>query len=96
MVLFGLERESIKGSFQKVKTNPKHLSWGGGCRSSVEGRGERLGTGLRVGLLFEDVVLKTVLGSGDEKDILNANVSETTEAADSKSKSYTCFKRSTT
>lgn len=58
----------------------------------MEGRGERLGTGLRVGLLFEDV-LKTVLGSGDERDILNANVSETTEAADSKSKSHTCFKR---
>lgn len=53
-------------------------------------------TGLRVGLLFEDVVLKTVLGSGDESDILNANVSETTEAADSKSKSHTCFKRPAT
>lgn len=29
VVLFGLERESIKGSFQKVKTNPKHLCGGG-------------------------------------------------------------------
>ena len=62
----------------------------------MEGRGERLVTGLRVGLLFEDVVLKTVLGSGDESDILNANVSETPAAADSKSKSHTCFKRPAT
>lgn len=56
------------------------------------GRRGEVGDWVEVGLLFEDVVLKTVLGIGDEKNILNASMSETTEAADSKSKSYTCFR----
>lgn len=45
VLFFWLERKSIKSYFQKLKTNPKQFFWGG---SSVEGRGERLGTGVGV------------------------------------------------
>ena len=59
VVLFGLERESIKGSFQKVKTNPKHLCGGGGGVQVFSGRagrevGDRIEGGVAVRRCFKN------------------------------------------